>query len=103
MGCVPASVEVGCARRCRRLVKAYYKVMLAGRWGRRIGARSLCCFENNSAMLFGKTLRDAAQYTHRLSQSEVNGGLIPSFGDFTQCWWITGIPSAARVDSTNPH
>jgi len=71
--------------------------------GRRIGARSLCCFENNSAMLFGKTLRDAAQYTHRLSQSGVNGGLIPSVGDFTQCWWITGIPSAARVDSANPH
>ena len=86
----------------RRLVKAFILVF-AGRWGRRIGARSLRCLENNSAMLFGKTLRDAAQYTHRLSQSGVNGGLIPSFGDFTQCWWRTGIPSAARVDFTNPH
>ena len=62
VGYVPASVEVSRARRCRRLVKAYYKVMLAGRWGRRIGARSHL-LKINCAMLIGKMLRDVAHIT----------------------------------------
>jgi len=85
----------------RRLVKAFILVF-AGRWGRRIGARSLCCFENNSAMLFGKML---ICFHNMLIGFPVRSewGVDPLLRRLHSCWWITGIPSAIRFDSTNPH